>query len=113
MPKPMFSNLSTHPAFSPIASERRKGRHEGRFFEGARQFFSRAVPVVSEFWPYAIRRAGMSASQFSGVLRELFTHFFLLTGQHNEKREIAGIEALFDELNEPRQMCLVAFVRER
>src|SRR6185369_137257 len=36
--------------------------HEGQFFDGAREILASGAPVVSEFWPYGIRRAGFDAA---------------------------------------------------
>jgi FkbM family methyltransferase len=84
--------------------------HEGRFFEGASNSLHDGVAVVSEFWPYAIDRSGMSQSEYSRIVKNLFSHFHdLTTGQ---KRPIGDIDLLFDTFNGARQMCTVIFVRK-
>src|SRR5579875_626110 len=50
--------------------------HEGHFFAGAQSFFSHAVPVVSEFWPYGMERAGTSCAAFCETVTKFFTHFY-------------------------------------
>jgi FkbM family methyltransferase len=87
--------------------------HEGHFFEGARHFLSRGIPVVSEFWPYGIQRSGKPIPEFRRVLSELFTHFYVLAGAPSEKRPISEIARLFDSYSSPREMCLIVLVRDQ
>ena len=46
--------------------------HEGQFLRGARRALESGTPMVSEFWPYGIDRAGLSRDAYQGVVRELF-----------------------------------------
>jgi FkbM family methyltransferase len=86
--------------------------HEARFFEGARGTLAAGMPVVSEFWPYGIFRAGTTRERYLHTVRALFTHFYRLQDHRAEKLPIARIDALFDELAKPRQMAELIFVRE-
>lgn len=54
--------------------------HEGYVFRGAEKFLSRGVPTVAEFWPYGIRRAGMSEAEFTGIVRAIWPHYWLPRG---------------------------------
>ncbi len=87
--------------------------HEGRFFQGAAGLLGRGVPVVSEFWPYAIERSGMSRADYLGIASNLFTHFYLPQGGGFEKFPIAGLGHLFNAYSAPRQMCQMVLVRDR
>lgn len=87
--------------------------HEGRFLEGARDLLSRGIPIVSEFWPYAILRSGMSRPEFCRIVSGLFTHYYLLPNDRPERLPISRIDSLFDEYSRPREMCTVLLVRER
>jgi FkbM family methyltransferase len=84
--------------------------HEGHFFQGARKFLARGIPVVSEFWPYGIERSGMSPTQFHQDLSRLFTDFYVLAGELPQKRPISELKRLFAAYREPRAMCVVVFV---
>jgi FkbM family methyltransferase len=86
--------------------------HEGQFFQGAREVLRRGMPVVSEIWPYAILRSGMSRQRFGEIVSSLFSHFFLPQGEDFEKGSIAEIDVLFDTYAAPRQMCQVLLVRD-
>jgi FkbM family methyltransferase len=87
--------------------------HEAQFFEGARELLRRAVPVVTEFWPYAILRSGMSREAFGQTVAGLFTHLYLLHDPEHRKRPIAEIDELFDAFSAPRQMCQIVLVRDQ
>lgn len=84
--------------------------HEGHFFEGARRSLNPGVAVVSEFWPYAISRAGQSRSDYLRIVSSLFTHFYHAGNGCFDKRPIAEIDLLFDLYSGPRQMCTVILV---
>ena len=80
--------------------------HEGHFFSGAREFFSgRHVPVVNEFWGYGIARSGMSREEYCATVRDLFSKFYLFTGNGYEERAIGEIDTLFDKFRKPREIA--------
>ena len=77
--------------------------HEGKFLQGAREFFKshQHTPVAMEFWPYGIRRSGMSKEEFCGVIKELFKKFYILDEQEPVLRDVSNIEAYFEHFNAP------------
>jgi FkbM family methyltransferase len=87
--------------------------HEGQFFAGARRTLGRRIPVVSEFWPYAITRSGMSRARFHEIVSELFTHFYPLSGDRCRKTAVSQLDELFEVYSGPRQMCLLALVHDK
>ena len=72
--------------------------HEGQFFRGARRTLADRVPVVTEFWPYGILRAGLDKSGYFEIVRSLFTHLAIIDDRSGraEIRPIDAIPALFD-----------------
>src|SRR5262249_27802767 len=86
--------------------------HEGRFFEGAKRSLRSGLAVISEFWPYAIARSGLSRPDYLQIVSNLFTHFYYSTAGHYDKRPVAEIDKLFDLYSGPRQMCTVILVRD-
>ncbi len=84
--------------------------HEGQLLEGARDLLSRRIPVVSELWPYAIKRSGMSDSQFCQIMSRSFTHFFVLVCGQCETVPISKIENLFRLYSSPREMCQIVLL---
>ena len=85
--------------------------HEGYFFQGAQRVLDRGVPVVSEFWPYGIKRSGMSLSDYSLVVNEMFTHFYHLRDGRFEKMEIGCIDELYKIYEKPREVSQIIYVR--
>ena len=84
--------------------------HEGHFFEGAKRSLRPGMAVISEFWPYAIARSGLSRSDYLRIVSNLFTHFYHPGAGNYDKRPIAEIDALFDLYSGPKQMCTVILV---
>jgi len=87
--------------------------HEGQFFRGARQFFRRGIPVVAEFWPYAVDRSGMSAQELCEILSELFSHFYVVGVGPEQKQPICEAAGLFQTYAGPREMCTVILLPNR
>lgn len=88
--------------------------HEGKFLKGAREFFKahQHVPVAMEFWPYGIRRSGMSKDDFCGVVKELFQKFYILDEQEPTLRDVNNIEAYFEHFNAPDSGAHLILVNE-
>jgi FkbM family methyltransferase len=84
--------------------------HEGHFFLGAQNLLKQRIPVVTEFWPYAVNRSGMSRQEFCNILTRLFTHFYVLTNALCEKQPISQFDDLFDIYKRPREMCQIMLV---
>lgn len=87
--------------------------HEGYFFQGARQLLSQGIPVASEFWPYGIRRAGMSVSDYCRIVAENFTHFYHFHHGEYEQMNIARIVELFDIYKTPREFGQLILVNNQ
>ncbi|MDH5180676.1 MAG: FkbM family methyltransferase [Gammaproteobacteria bacterium] len=88
--------------------------HEGKFLRGAKAFFKshRHAPVAMEFWPYGIRRSGMSKEEFCGVLKELFKKFYILDESTPVARDIHNIDAWFDRYQAPDSGCHLILVND-
>jgi FkbM family methyltransferase len=80
--------------------------HEGHFFHGAKEFFSRGIPAVSEIWPYAIQRSGMSLAEFALILSQLFSSFYILGVAPEKRMPISDIGTVFQQYSGPRDMCV-------
>ena len=72
----------------------------------------RRIPVVSEFWPYAIERSGMSLDLYRQTVVELFTHFYWFNSGRYERKPITEIQKLFEIHNRPRSGDQLVFVSE-
>ena len=78
--------------------------HEEHFFRGARAFFGKhkSVPVVTEFWPYGLSRAGSTSASFADSV-SIFDSFVILeasppTMQCNKIYSIGEIARVYDLL---------------
>ena len=65
-----------------------------------------------EFWPYGIRRSGMSKEEFCSVVKELFQKFYILDEQTPQQRDIQSIDAYFEEFSAPDTGAHLIFVNE-
>jgi FkbM family methyltransferase len=76
--------------------------HEGYAFQGAEEFLKRDIPVVAEFWPYGIRRAGMSEEEFTAIVTRLWSGYWVPRGEGASKKfvryPISELPALFSEI---------------
>lgn len=71
-------------------------------FKGAKELFKNSqkiIPVVSEFWPYGMQRAGISKEEFINIVSEIFSHFLVLRKNRFIKYDIKYIELFYDEVN--------------
>ena len=86
--------------------------HEGHFFQGAQRLLDRGIPVVSEFWPYGIKRSGMSLSDYYRIVNEIFTHFYHFRDGQFEKMVIGQIDELYKVYEKPREFAQIIYVKQ-
>ncbi len=89
--------------------------HEGYLFKGARQTLAHGMPVISEFWPYGLRRAGFDAQSFTAIVASIFTHVVHvdLTADRWERRPIHAIADMFDPYPGPDDGQEIILLSER
>ncbi|VAX10269.1 hypothetical protein MNBD_GAMMA25-43 [hydrothermal vent metagenome] len=77
--------------------------HEMKFISGARQFLLKhpQIPVMMEFWPYAILRSGVTKMEFSEVLGSIFNKFYSFGNEGFIEYNIADIGGYFDANTDP------------
>lgn len=77
--------------------------HEGRFLKGAQEFLMRHpnVPVMMEFWPYAINRSGLREQEFVELCQSRFNSFVVIGEGKQKIEDIAGLGAYFEEHKDP------------
>jgi len=86
--------------------------HEAKFLNGARNFLinNKSVPVIMEFWPYAIQRSGVSQAEFLRLVQELYSGYFLLDKSGYVYHKIHDIDALFTEHDDPEKGATLVLV---
>jgi FkbM family methyltransferase len=79
--------------------------HEGRLFRGARDTLGNGMPVISEFWPYGIRRSGLDRDAYAEIVRSLFARFVIVDAAsgRTELRAASEIAELFDAHPRPEE----------
>lgn len=76
--------------------------HEAKFIEGAREFFTKySVPVVMEFWPYAIKRSGVSQEYFVELMSSVFKNFYSIEPGVFKEHDIFEIGDYFNKYSGP------------
>jgi FkbM family methyltransferase len=86
--------------------------HEAHCLAGARAMLAGGAPVVTEFWPYGLARAGTTRASYMRVVTSLFTHAHRIRKDRTEKLPIARVDDLFTELARPNDVSQLLFVRE-
>jgi len=89
--------------------------HEGHLFNGGRRTLARGMPVISEFWPYGLRRAGFDPHSFTAIVASIFTHMVHvdLKSHRLERRPISAIADIFDVYPGPDDAQEIIFLCER
>jgi FkbM family methyltransferase len=69
--------------------------HEAQVIQGASALVAAGTPVVTEFWPYGLARAGEDGRHFGDLLRARFAAFYDLGAPSPRREPIADVPALF------------------
>ncbi|MGE0171170.1 MAG: FkbM family methyltransferase [Oligoflexales bacterium] len=64
--------------------------HEGQVLTGAQSVLAHNIPVVMEFWPWALRNAG-GYEKILDIIKKHFRYFYDLTHEREKRRETANI----------------------
>ena len=86
-----------HDNANPGATLHSLARRAYEQYEGARRTLAQGMPVVSEFWPYGLRRAGFDRDSFTDLVASIFTHMVHvdLTSNRWQRQPIGAIADLF------------------
>lgn len=88
---------------------------EPNVFKGGKNFFKsqkKVVPVISEFWPYGMIRAGINKMEFFDIVTAIFSHFFVWRHGRFLKYRIEDIALFWDEMNFEAIFDNVIYVNE-
>ncbi len=72
--------------------------YEGYVFMGARSTLSTGIPVVSEIWPYGIKRSGMNQDEFCSIVSSIWSNYWVWRRGKFICYPINTIDIFFDEL---------------
>lgn len=71
---------------------------EPHAFRGGRSLIQRGVPVVSEFWPYGMRRAGVEQAAFCELAGQFWSDYWVLRRRGFVRYPIVALDRLYEEL---------------
>ncbi|MEL6304253.1 MAG: hypothetical protein AAFQ20_05625, partial [Bacteroidota bacterium] len=74
--------------------------HEGYVFQGAPKILSKGIPVISEVWPYGLKRSGMTNQQFCEIVEKYWSHYHVLRDNDFVQYPIGQFNAFLEELGE-------------
>jgi len=83
--------------------------------EGGKEFFDSlhyVLPVVSEYWPYGMKRTGITRKKMKETVSNIFTHYYLFRYGRFIKYDIKNIGILWDELDYKNLVETVIYVNE-
>jgi len=80
---------------------------EGKSFAGAAGLLGAGAPVVMEFWPYGLARAGTPRDEFLAIAARHFTRAYHLRDEGPEPIALASLGALWDSLDRPNRMAQI------
>lgn len=86
--------------------------HEAKCLDGARATLAAGMPVVMEFWPYGLARAGTTRDAFLALARRSFTRALRLLDDGAVPMTLEQVGALFDEVSAPNKMTQLMFLKE-
>jgi FkbM family methyltransferase len=84
---------------------------ETHILEGSPRLIEAGVPVVSEFWPYGLARAGVSPAAYTRYIAETFGWFYDLADEVPQATPSATVETLFARYAEFKQFTDLLLVR--
>jgi hypothetical protein len=87
--------------------------HEAACLEGAGETLAAGMPVVTEFWPYGLARAGTTREAFVQLLARHFVRAHRVTDDRVTSMPITGVDALFDEAGRPGSMMQLILEQPR
>lgn len=76
--------------------------YEPNVFLGAKDFYrnvDKVIPVVTEFWPYGMKRLGVTKEKCLEIYSSIFSHFFAIRRDRYFKYDINHILQFYDELD--------------
>jgi FkbM family methyltransferase len=84
--------------------------HEAQSFQGASELLASGVPVLSEFWPYGIRRSGLADVEYCAILCSRFTDYYHRQQGQFIRADIRALSELFARYPGPHDHTEVVLV---
>ncbi len=84
--------------------------YEGFVFQGAKGLVGKGIPVVSEIWPYGLRKAEMSVDTFCGIAAGFWPRFWETGSAPFKEHSIDELPAFMDRFQGEEAFDNVVFV---
>lgn len=84
---------------------------EGYAFRGAMKTLQRDIPVVSEIWPYGIRRSGISLNEFCSIAAGIWSKYYVWRRNSFIGYPISILSAFVDELDHSDSFDNIIFIK--
>ncbi len=75
--------------------------HEGYIFKGGPKLFTKNVPVVSEIWPYGIKKSGIKIDEYLSLVKKYWKNYFTLKNKNWTKHSIMDFPVFLSSINDP------------
>jgi FkbM family methyltransferase len=85
--------------------------HEASVFTGGLRLLGSGCPVVSEVWPYGIRRSGCRLDEFASICSKIWSRFYRLEGDAWTDHSIEDLYGLLMVLDREDKHTNVVFIR--
>ena len=85
---------------------------EAQCLAGARETLAAGMPVIMEFWPYGLSRAGTSREDFMRIARACFSRAIRLLDDGPVPITLDEVARLYDAVNRPNKMTMLLFLRD-
>ena len=80
-------------------------------FRGATSLLERGVPVISEFWPYAMKRAGVSPADVRAFAEQTRKHDWVVRNGRFVRDPVSVLRSLLDECGDGYGFTNAIFTR--
>lgn len=80
--------------------------HEGHFLSHPH------VSTLTEFWPYAILKSGISKSDFVEAVQSVYSHIFRETDDGFIEYNMSDLDSIFDEIMSPHKWWTILLINK-
>lgn len=87
--------------------------HELHVLRGATSVLRPGVPVIVEFWPYGLHRAGVAPAAFCAEVGAMFDRYFDLAENPPKARPTVELPRLFERYSGPKGSTDLLLLRDR
>jgi FkbM family methyltransferase len=72
--------------------------YDGYVYMGAKTLLTTGIPVVSEIWPYGIRRTGMTQEEYCAIASSIWSNYWVWRREKFVRYPLNTLDIFFNEL---------------